>query len=155
MKRIVLLDDYQGVALDYGGWDRVPDEWQLVALEQHIDDPDELVEALAEAEIVVAMRERTALPAAILGRLPELKLLITAGMANVAIDVAAAKRGGVVVCGTGMKGGATAELSWGLILALLRRIPTEDANMRAGGWQTTIGGDLEGTTLGLVGLGRL
>ena len=127
----------------------------MVALEQHIDDPDELVEALAEAEIVVAMRERTALPAAILDRLPKLKLLITAGMANVAIDVAAAKRNGVVVCGTGMKGGATAELSWGLILALLRRIPTEDANMRAGGWQTTIGGDLEGTTLGLVGLGRL
>jgi phosphoglycerate dehydrogenase-like enzyme len=155
MKRIVLLDDYQGVALDYGGWDRIPDEWQLVALEQHIDDPDELVEALAEAEIVVAMRERTALAAAILDRLPELKLLITTGMGNIAIDVAAARRNGVVVCGTGMKGGATAELSWGLILALLRRIPTEDAALRAGGWQTTIGGDLEGTTLGLVGLGRL
>ena len=135
MKRIVLLDDYQGVALDYGGWDRVPDEWQLVALEQHIADPEELVEALAEAEIVVAMRERTALPAEILARLPELKLLVTTGMANVAIDVAAAKRGGVTVCGTGMKGGATAELSWGLILALLRRIPTEDANMRAGKFQ--------------------
>ncbi len=155
MKRIVLLDDYQGVALDYGGWDRVPDEWQLVALERHIDDPDELVAALAEAEIVVAMRERTELPAAILDRLPELKLLITTGMANVAIDVAAAKRNGVVVCGTGMHGPATAELSWGLILALLRKIPTEDAGMRKGGWQATIGGDLEGTTLGLVGLGRL
>jgi len=155
MKRIVLLDDYQGVALDYGGWDRVPDEWQPVALERHIEDPDELVEALVEAEIVVAMRERTVLPAEILDRLPELKLLITTGMGNVAIDVAAAQRNGVVVCGTGMKGGATAELSWGLILALLRRIPTEDAGMRAGGWQTTIGGDLEGTTLGLVGLGRL
>jgi phosphoglycerate dehydrogenase-like enzyme len=155
MQRIVLLDDYQGVALDYGGWDRVPDEWELIALEQHIDDPDELVAALAEAEVVVAMRERTALPAAILDRLPELKLLITTGMANVAIDIAAAKRNGVVVCGTGMKGGATAELSWGLILALLRKIPTEDAGMRAGGWQTTIGTDLEGATLGLVGLGRL
>jgi phosphoglycerate dehydrogenase-like enzyme len=155
MKRIVLLDDYQGVALDYGGWDRVPDEWQLVALEQHIADPEELVEALAEAEIVVAMRERTALPAAILDRLPDLKLLITTGMANVAIDVAAARRGGVTVCGTGMHGPATAELSWGLILALLRSIPAEDAGMRTGGWQTTVGGDLEGATLGLVGLGRL
>jgi phosphoglycerate dehydrogenase-like enzyme len=155
MKRIVLLDDYQGVALDYGGWDRVPDEWQLVALERHIDDPDELVEALAEAEIVVAMRERTPLPAGVLDRLPDLKLLITTGMANVAIDVAAAKRGGVTVCGTGMHGPATAELSWGLILALLRNIPAEDAGMRAGGWQTTIGGDLAGATLGLVGLGRL
>jgi phosphoglycerate dehydrogenase-like enzyme len=155
VKRIVLLDDYQGVALDYGGWDRVPDEWQVVALEQHIADADELVEALADAEIVVAMRERTPFPAAILDRLPDLKLLITTGMANVAIDVAAARRNGVVVCGTGMKGGPTAELSWGLILTLLRKIPAEDASMGAGGWQTTIGGDLEGATLGLVGLGRL
>lgn len=155
MKRIILLDDYQGIALDYGGWDRVPEEWQLVALEQHLADPDELVEALAEAEIVVAMRERTALPAAILDRLPELKLLITTGMANVAIDVAAAQRNGVVVCGTGMHGPATAELTWGLILALLRKIPSEDAAMRLGGWQNTIGGDLAGSTLGLIGFGRL
>jgi phosphoglycerate dehydrogenase-like enzyme len=155
VKRIVLLDDYQGVALDYGGWERVPDEWQLVALEQHIDDPDELVEALAEAEIVVAMRERTALTAAVLDRLPKLGLLVTTGMANAAIDVGAARRNGAVVCGTGMHGPATAELTWGLILSLLRKIPAEHAGMRAGGWQTTIGGDLEGATLGLVGFGRL
>jgi phosphoglycerate dehydrogenase-like enzyme len=155
VKRIVLLDDYQGVALDYGGWDRVPDEWQVVALEQHIDDADELVEALSDAEIVVAMRERTPFPAAILDRLPDLKLLITTGMGNVAIDVAAARRNGVVVCGTGIKGAPTAELSWGLILTLLRKIHAEDAVMRDGGWQTTIGGDLDGATLGLVGLGRL
>ncbi|HVX34431.1 MAG TPA: D-2-hydroxyacid dehydrogenase family protein [Solirubrobacterales bacterium] len=155
MKRIVLLDDYQGVALDYGGWDRVPEEWQLVALEHHIDDADELVEALAGAEIVVAMRERTPFPAAVLDRLGDLKLLITTGMANAAIDVAAARRNGVVVCGTGIKAAPTAELTWGLILALVRKVPAEDAAMRAGGWQTTIGGDLEGATLGLVGLGRL
>ncbi len=155
MKRIVLLDDYQGIALDYGGWDRVPEEWQLVALEQHLAEPDALVEALADAEIVVAMRERTALPAEILDRLPELKLLITTGMANAAIDVAAARRNGVVVCGTGMHGPGTAELTWGLILALLRKIPSEDAAMRLGGWQNTIGGDLAGATLGLVGFGRL
>ena len=155
MKRIVLLDDYQGVALDYGGWDRVPDEWQVVALEQHIDDADELVEALSDAEIVVAMRERTPFPATILDRLPDLKLLVTTGMANASIDVAAARRNDVVVCGTGSKGAPTAELSWGLILALLRSIPVEAAGMRAGGWQRTIGGDLEGATLGLVGLGRL
>jgi phosphoglycerate dehydrogenase-like enzyme len=155
VKRIVLLDDYQGVALDYGGWDRVPDEWQLVALEQHIADADALVEALADAEIVVAMRERTPFGAAILDRLPDLKLLVTTGMANAAIDVAAARRNGIVVCGTDSKGAPTAELSWGLILALLREIPAEHAGMRDGGWQRTIGGDLEGATLGLVGLGRL
>jgi len=155
VKRIVLLDDYQGVALDYGGWDRVPDEWQVVALEQHIDDADALVEALADAEIVVAMRERTPFGAAILDRLPDLKLLITTGRANASIDVAAARRNGMVVCGTASKIPPTAELSWGLILALLRSIPAEDAGMRKGGWQRTIGGDLDGATLGLVGLGRL
>jgi phosphoglycerate dehydrogenase-like enzyme len=155
VKRIVLLDDYQGVALDYGGWDRIPDEWQVVAFEQHIDDPDELVEALADAEVVVAMRERTPFPADVLDRLPDLRLLVTTGMGNVAIDVAAARRNGVVVCGTGIKGAPTAELAWGLILSLLREIPAEHANMHAGGWQRTIGGDLEGATLGLVGLGRL
>jgi phosphoglycerate dehydrogenase-like enzyme len=155
VKRIVLLDDYQGVALDYGGWDRVPDEWQLVALEQHIDDEDQLVEALTGAEIVVAMRERTPFTPAILDRLPELKLLVTTGMSNASIDVAAAQANGVVVSGTAVKGPPTAELSWGLILSLLRSIPAEDAAMRAGGWQTTMGGDLDGATLGLLGLGRL
>jgi phosphoglycerate dehydrogenase-like enzyme len=155
VKRIVLLDDYQGVALDYGGWDRVPDEWQLVALEQHIADEDQLVEALTGAEIVVAMRERTPFTPAILDRLPELKLLVTTGMSNASIDVGAAQANGVVVCGTAVKGPPTAELSWGLILSLLRSIPAEDAAMRAGGWQTTIGGDLDGATLGLLGLGRL
>jgi phosphoglycerate dehydrogenase-like enzyme len=155
VKRIVLLDDYQGVALDYGGWDRVPDEWQLVGLEQHIDDVDRLVEALAGAEIVVAMRERTPFPAATLDRLPDLKLLVTTGMGNAAIDVGAARANGVVVSGTAVKGPPTAELSWGLILSLLRSIPAEDAGMREGGWQTTIGGDLDGATLGLLGLGRL
>jgi phosphoglycerate dehydrogenase-like enzyme len=155
VKRIVLLDDYQGVALDYGGWDRIPDEWQVVAIERRIEDPDELVEALAEAEVVVAMRERTALPAAILDRLPELKLLITTGSSNAVLDVAAAQRNGVVVCNTGGKLAPAAELSWGLILALLRKVPVEDARMRAGGWQATIGGDLDGATLGLVGLGKI
>jgi len=155
VKRIVLLDDYQGVALDYGGWDRIPDEWQVVALEHHIDDPDELVEALAGAEIVVAMRERTAFPAAILDRLPDLKLLITTAMGNASMDIGAARGNGVVVCGTRMHGPGTVELSWGLILSLLREIPAEHAAMRAGGWQTTIGGDLKGATLGLVGFGYL
>jgi phosphoglycerate dehydrogenase-like enzyme len=155
VKRIVLLDDYQGIALDYGGWDRVPDEWEKVALCQHIADPDELVEALAGAEIVVAMRERTPFPAATLDRLPDLKLLITTGMGNVAIDISAAQRNGVVVCGTGGHGPATAELAWALILGLVRKIPAEDAAMRRGDWQTTIGTDLAGATLGLVGLGRL
>jgi phosphoglycerate dehydrogenase-like enzyme len=155
VKRIVLLDDYQGIALDYGGWDRVPDEWEKVALCQHIADPDELIEALAGAEIVLAMRERTQFPASTLDRLPDLKLLITTGMGNVAIDIPAAQRNGVVVCGTGGHGPATAELAWALILGLARKVPAEDANMRRGGWQTTIGTDIAGTTLGLVGLGNL
>src|ERR1700679_3332703 len=147
MKRIVLLDDYQGIALDYGGWDRVPDDWEKVALCQHIADPDELVEALAGAEIVVAMRERTQLPAETLDRLPDLKLLITTGMGNVAIDVAAARRNGAVVCGTGGHGPAPPRLR--------PQGPPEGAGIGRGGGPTTIGADLAGATLGLVGFGNL
>jgi phosphoglycerate dehydrogenase-like enzyme len=153
-QRIVVLDDYQGVALEYGDWSRLPAGWEVVPLREHLE--GEALEAvLAEAEIVVAMRERTAFPAALFERLPRLRLLVTTGMANASIDVAAAHRSGVLVSGTGIRGNGTLELAWGLILALARSIPREDAGVRAGGWQQTVGSDLAGATLGLVGLGRL
>jgi phosphoglycerate dehydrogenase-like enzyme len=101
------------------------------------------------------MRERTAFPRTVLERLPNLKLLVTTGMRNKAIDIAAANERGITVCGTGSQATATAELTWGLILATLRHIPQEDASVRVGGWQHTIGGDLAGARLGVVGLGRL
>jgi phosphoglycerate dehydrogenase-like enzyme len=122
-------------------------------LHEHLDDP---VEALQGAEVVVAMRERTAFPAEIFDRLPDLKLLVTTGMVNAAIDLAAAAAHGVVVCGTEMHGSTnTAELTWALILACRRHVVAEDRALRDGHWQTTIGTDLAGSTLGVLGLGRL
>jgi phosphoglycerate dehydrogenase-like enzyme len=120
-----------------------------------VRDTDELVAALAGAEVVVAMRERTRFDALRLARLPDLRLLVTTGMANAAIDVDAAAANGIVVCGTGGRPRHTVELTWALILALLRSVPAEDARMRAGGWQHTLGTELDGATLGLVGLGRI
>jgi phosphoglycerate dehydrogenase-like enzyme len=153
--RVAVLDDYQDVAREFGDWHRLGDQIRLTVFTDHIDDPDTLVERLADAEIVVAMRERTALPGAVLDRLPRLRLLVTTGMANAAIDLAAAHRRGVTVCGTGSPPNGTAELTWGLILALLRHIPDESRRVRAGGWQHTVGGDLAGRTLGVIGLGRM
>jgi len=155
MTRIVVLDDYQQVALDHADWNGLPDGCEVVALAEHLPDADALVAALAGAEIVVAMRERTAFDAAILARLPDLRLLVTTGMGNAAIDVGAASAQGIVVSGTAVPLSGTLEHVWALILALVRSIPAEDARVRAGGWQQTVGFDLSGATLGLVGLGRI
>lgn len=152
--RIAILDDYQGVALDYADWGSLPADCEVRVFRDHIADTAILVAALREFEVIVAMRERTAFTAERLAALPQLRLLITTGMANASIDLAAANRQGVTVCGTGGNSRATSELAWGLILSLARAIPAEDARVRAGGWQRTIGVELQGRTLGLVGLGR-
>ncbi|MBL0886424.1 D-2-hydroxyacid dehydrogenase family protein [Myceligenerans indicum] len=151
--RIVVLDDYQGVAEGYADWASL--DAGVTFLRDPLPGADAVVEALAGADVVVAMRERTAFPASLLERLPDLRLLVTTGRANAAIDLDAARARGVAVCGTESPSSATPELTWGLILAVLRGIPQEDAGMRTGGWQTTVGGDLEGRRLGVVGLGRL
>ena len=153
--RIVVLDDYQQVALEAGPWDRLPARCAVTTLTEHVADTDALVAALAGAEVVVAMRERTRFDTERLDRLPDLRLLVTTGMGNAAIDLDAAARNGVVVCGTGGRSRHTVELTWALILALLRSIPQEDARIRSGGWQHTLGTELDGATLGLVGLGRI
>jgi phosphoglycerate dehydrogenase-like enzyme len=149
---VTVLDDYQDVALAMAPWDRV--DAQVVALRDHLPG-DHLVAALAGSEVVVAMRERTPFDRALLDRLPDLRLLVTTGMVNAAIDLDAARDRGVVVCGTRSRQAATAELTWALVLAVTRRLPYEDAAVRAGGWQTTIGPELSGRTLGVLGLGRL
>jgi phosphoglycerate dehydrogenase-like enzyme len=155
MHRIAVLDDYQSVAADFTDWSRVPEPVEVVEFHDHVDDEDALVARLEPFDVVLAMRERTTLPRTVLERLPNLKLLVTTGMRNKAIDIAAANERGVTVCGTGSQATATAELTWGLILATVRHIPQEDAAVRAGGWQHTIGADLAGARLGVVGLGRL
>src|SRR5690349_18881544 len=152
--RIAILDDYQHVALDYSDWSALADA-EVVVFHDHLDADDEVVERLAGFDVVVAMRERTPFTRARLDRLPELRLLVTTGMGNASIDMAAARDLGVVVSGTGGLLSPTAELTWGLVIALARHIPAEDRDVRDGGWQTTVGTDLAGATLGVVGLGNL
>jgi phosphoglycerate dehydrogenase-like enzyme len=149
--RVAVLDDYQQVARGLAPWGTLDVDF----LAEHIADDDALIARLEPYEAVVAMRERTPFPRARLERLPNLKLLVTTGMGNAAIDVAAATELGIVVCGTSLLASPTAELTWGLILAVTRNIPAEDRAMRDGGWQHTIGPELAGKTLGVVGLGRL
>jgi len=152
---LAILDDYQGVALTSVDWAGGLPGVSVVAFRDHLADEDALVQRLLPFDAVVAMRERTPFGPTLLGRLPNLALLVTTGPFNAAIDLSAARDAGVVVCGTGGTASPTAELTWGLILALARNVPVEDAAIRAGGWQQTVGVGLEGKTLGMVGLGRL
>jgi phosphoglycerate dehydrogenase-like enzyme len=151
--RVAVLDDYQRVAAEFGDWDSLHADVTFFA--DHLEDDDALVARLEPFDVVVAMRERTPFTAARLARLPNLRLLVTTGMRNVSIDMAAAQERGVVVCGTQLVGGTTAELTWGLIVGLARGIVVEDARVRTGAWQTTVGVDLAGATLGVLGFGRL
>ena len=155
MKRCAIIDDYQGCALDLADWNALAPEIEAESFRDHISDEDELARRLAGFEIVCAMRERTPFPRSTFEKLPRLELLLTSGMRNLSIDGAAAKDHGVTVCGTPAVGTPTAELAWGLILALARSIPAEDRTIRAGGWQETLGVALEGKVLGVIGLGRL
>ncbi len=155
MYRVAVLDDYQRVALASADFGVLADRCEVVAFDDHLAEPDALVARLAEFDIVIAMRERTAFPATVLDRLPRLRLLVTTGARNAAIDLAAAARNDVLVCGTGMHPNSAAELAWALLQALVRHLPAEDAAIRAGGWQRTVGLDLAGRTLGLLGLGKL
>lgn len=151
--RIAVLDDYQQAARRLADWDALGAD--VTFHTDRIADPAALAAALAGCDVVVAMRERTPFDAATLDLLPDLRLLVTTGRANASIDLAAAAARGVVVCGTDSPSSATPELTWALILAVARHLPQEDARLRAGGWQHTIGTDLAGRTLGVVGLGRL
>jgi phosphoglycerate dehydrogenase-like enzyme len=152
--RVAVLDDYQRVALSFGDWSAVPDV-DVVPFHDHVGDPRLLAERLGGFDVVVAMRERTPLPADVLARLPDLKLVVTTGMGNAVIDMDGAAAAGITVCGTSGNITSTAELTWGLIFAVLRHIPPEDAAVRSGHWQQTIGTGVAGRTLGLVGLGRI
>ncbi len=155
MHRIAVLDDYQSVAATYADWSAVPEPLEVVEFSDHLADEDALAARLEPFDVVVAMRERTPFPRSLLARLPNLRLLVTTGAKNKSIDVAAAQELGITVCGTGAHPSGPVELTWALILATARHLPQEDANLRAGGWQRTVGTDLAGATLGVVGLGRL
>jgi phosphoglycerate dehydrogenase-like enzyme len=152
--RVAILDDYQGVALSMADWSSLAPGVSVHPFHERIR-AEELAGRLRTFDAIVAMRERTPFPASLLEQLPSLKLLVTTGRRNAAIDVNAADARGIVVCGTGTLATPPVELTWGLILSLARKIPREAAAMREGAWQTTIGVGLHGKTLGVVGLGRL
>lgn len=155
MPSIAILDDYQGVALTMADWSALARTHRIQVFRQPFATQESAAAALAEFEIVCLMRERTPFPASLIEKLPNLKLCVTTGMRNASIDVAAALKRGVVVCGTPSGGHATAELAFGLMLSIARHIPFEAQAMRTGAWQTTVGQDLRGKTLGILGLGKL
>ena len=156
MAAIAILDDYQSAALRMADWSGLQRDHRVVAFKERLPDIDAVVQALADFEIVGIMRERTPFPRGLFERLPKLKLLVTTGKRNASIDLEAAKAHGVTVCSTGGSGRATADLAIGLMIALARHFREEFHTMRpGGGWQTTLGMDLEGKTLGILGLGNL
>jgi D-3-phosphoglycerate dehydrogenase len=154
--RCAILDDYQNVVLKVTDWSKVAGDLDIKVFNDHLGGADNVVKALQGFNIICAMRERTPFPRAVIEKLPDLKLLITTGLRNASIDVAAAKDHGVVVCGTPSVGNPTSGIAIGLMLELTRRIGYENARMKAGAsWQSTIGVDLDGLTLGVLGLGKL
>ncbi|WP_171163423.1 D-2-hydroxyacid dehydrogenase family protein [Streptomyces sp. I05A-00742] len=153
--RCTVLDDYQNVALGLADWSVLGDAVEVRTLREHIAGHDRLVEELGDSEIVVVMRERTPFPAELFARLPKLRLLITSGMRNASIDLAAAARHGVTVCGTASHSEPPVELTWALILGLARGLVAENTALRRSGpWQSGVGADLHGRRLGLLGLGK-
>lgn len=151
--RVAVLDDYQQVAAGLADWSSLGAE--LTFFDRHLGGVEDVAAALADFQIIVAMRERTPFPADLLSRLPALRLLVTTGPRNASIDLAAAAERGIIVCATGYSSNATVEHTWAMILAAARHLPTEFASMAAGGWQRTLGVGLSGRTLGLAGLGNV
>ena len=153
--KLAILDDYQRVALELADWSGLPGDVEITVFDDNLADLGAVAERLAPFEILAAMRERTPFPRVLFEKLPNLKLLVTTGMRNGAIDMAAAAEHGVIVCGTSGSIESTVEMIWTLIQAVVRRLPQEDRATREGKWQTSVGWTLAGRTLGLVGLGRL
>lgn len=153
-----ILDDYQGVALTSADWSSIERDYSIRVLRGFGGEPhgeDEVVRQLTGCKVIIAMRERTAFPRRVLERLDGLKLLITTGMANASIDIDGARSLGITVCGTASSPTPPTELTWALILGLARQIVPENCRVQAGAWQQSVGDDLSGRTLGLLGLGKI
>jgi phosphoglycerate dehydrogenase-like enzyme len=153
--RIAILDDYQNVALEMADWSALAGRAAITVFNDHVSQIDEIVERLLPFEVVCIMRERTPLSRAVIERLPRLKLIASTGSRDAAIDLEAAAKRGIVVAHTGYNARSTIEMTWALILASVRQVPLENANLRAGGWQCTVGDVLEGKVLGALGLGNI
>jgi phosphoglycerate dehydrogenase-like enzyme len=152
---VAVLDDYQGVARTLADWASLGKNVSVRYFHDHVENEDELVQRLSMFEIIAIMRERTPFPRSLIEKLPRLKLLVTTGKRNSSVDLAACKERGITVCGTAGSEGSTIELTWGLILAVVRGIPREDRGLREHRWQIAVGMELRNKTLGVLGLGRL
>ncbi len=153
--KIAILDDYQNVALKSADWSSVAAKAEITVFNDHLDDSEALVRRLAPFDVVCVMRERTPLSRAILDQLPRLRLIASNGPRNASIDMAAAQARGIAVTGTGYRSDSTVDLTWALILAAMRHVVSESNMLREGRWQTTLGRELKGRVLGLVGLGNI
>lgn len=154
--RCAILDDYQDIALTIVDWSTVLDRVDIDTFQTHFKSEEEVVTQLKDYDMIVIMRERTPFPDSVFRQLPKLRLLITTGMRNASIDVSSAERHGVLVCGTESKSNPPSELTWALILGLSKHLVEENHAFRSkGSWQSTIGVDLQGKTLGLLGLGKI
>jgi phosphoglycerate dehydrogenase-like enzyme len=153
--KIAVLDDYQNVALESADWSVLHDRADITVFKDHLADPSAVIERLLPFDVVCVMRERTPLPRNVIEQLLNLKLIASTGPGNASIDVAAASDHGVPVVHTGYRSDPTIELTWALILASARHVVTEGTSVRSGGWQQTVGSDLRGKTLGILGLGRI
>ncbi len=152
--KLAILDDYQNVALTMADWTGIQPKVDITVFNQHLGDEEQVIEALQSFDVICCMRERTPFPSGVLTRLPRLKLLVSSGAKNASIDINAAERLGIEFMGTQSPGHAASELAWGLLMSLARNIHIENSNIRQGKWQSTIGSDLKGQTLGILGLGR-
>ncbi len=153
--QVAILDDYQGVALQSADWAKLQGKANITVFRDHLSDSDSVVQRLRPFDVVCIMRERTPLTRAILEQLPNLKLIASTGFRNASIDLSAAEERGITVCHTGYTPHGAIELTWALILAILRNVPAEFAAVQKGEWQISVGGDLNGKTIGLLGLGNI
>ena len=153
--KVAILDDYQNAALGMADWSSVAGRAEIAVFNDHVADPEALIERLTPFDVICVMRERTPLSREIIERLPQLKLIASTARRNASIDMAAAEERGIRVTGTGYRSTPTVEMTWALILASARHIVRESNSVRRGGWQTSIGRELSGTTLGVLGLGNI
>jgi len=153
--KLAILDDYLSVALKVADWSAIEQHAKISVFTEHLADEDQVVQALADFDIVIVMRERTRFPTSLLTKLPKLRLLVTTGLRNQAISMETARECGIDVCGTNLLGYPAFEHTWALILALVKKIPLENNSMHEGGWQKGFAGGLRGKTLGILGLGKL
>jgi D-3-phosphoglycerate dehydrogenase len=153
--KVAILDDYQNVSLTLGNFEKLKKDFEFQVFNQPFENEDSAIEQLKEFEVLLVMRERTPITKKIILNLKNLKLIITSGMRNKSIDFLTTKEKKILVCGTDSGSNSTVELTWALILGLARNLREESENMYQGYWQTTLGHELKGKTLGIIGLGKI